>query len=192
MPFAGIWEILEPFLRGAARCPKESLFQKGSRIFNMATSYYNNSLDHLANHLIHLSSSSSFLFSLNSSYDNEFHLSKRLGITPQDYEFLLVAADLAHFLKRWGFSIKMMKLKLFLKGHLFMTINCDGTMEVDEKKLDLNAFMKGKPPKHRERVYFIRIGVLHANSPRKIETQKDSDGKMIVTPPRLSGLCLQQ
>ncbi len=158
----------------------------------MATSYYNNSLDHLANHLIHLSSSSSFLFSLNSSYDNEFHLSKRLGITPQDYKFLLVAADLAHFLKRWGFSIKMIKLKLFLEGHLFTTINCVGTMEVNEKKVDLNAFMKGEPPKHRERVYFIRIGVLHANSPRKIEMQKDSDGQMIVTSPRLSGLCLQQ
>ena len=158
----------------------------------MATSYYNYSLDHLANHLIHLSSSSSFWFSLNSSYDNEFHLSKRLGITPQDYEFLLVAADLAHFLKRWGFSIKMIKLKLFLEGHLFTTINCVGTMEVNEKKVDLNAFMKGEPPKHRERVYFIRIGVLHANSPRKIEMQKDSDGLMIVTPPRLNGLRIKQ
>jgi len=35
MPFAGIWEILEPCLRGAVRCPKEALFQKGSRIFNI-------------------------------------------------------------------------------------------------------------------------------------------------------------
>ena len=157
MQFAGIWEILDPFLslRGAARRPKESPFQKGSRVFNMATSYYNISLDHLADHLIHLSSSSSFWFSLHSSYDNEFHLSKSklLGITPQDYEFILVAASLAHFHKRWSFSIKMMKLKLFLEGHLFTTINCDGTLEVDENKVDLNAFMKGKPPKHRERVY---------------------------------------
>ncbi len=30
---------------------------------------------------------------------------------------------------------------------------------------------------------FIRIGILHAKSPRKIEMQKDSDGKMIITPP---------
>jgi len=78
-----------------------------------------------------------------------------------------VAANLAHFHKIWGFSIKMMKLKLFLEGHLFTTINCDGTMEVDEKRVDLNAFIKGKPPKHMERVYFIRIGVLHANTPKK-------------------------
>ena len=105
----------------------------------MVTSYEVISLDHLAEHMIHLSTASSFWFSLNSSYDHEFHLSKRLGITPQDYEFLLVAADLAHFHKRWGFSIKMMKLKLFLEGHRFTTINCDGTFEVDEKKVDLNA-----------------------------------------------------
>jgi hypothetical protein len=100
MPFTEIWEILEPFLRGAARLPKEAPFQKGSRIFNMATSYVNISLGHLADHLIYLSSSSSFWFSLNSSYDHDFHLSKRLGVTPKDYEYLLVAADLAHFHKR--------------------------------------------------------------------------------------------
>jgi len=35
-----VWEILEPFLRGAARHPNEALFQKGSRIVNMATSYH--------------------------------------------------------------------------------------------------------------------------------------------------------
>ena len=176
MLFAEIWEILEPFLRGAARRPKEAPFQKGSRIFNMATSYYNISFDHLANHLIYLSSSSSFWFSLNSSCDNEFHTSKRLGIMSKDYEYLLVAADLAHVDKRWGFSIKMMKWRLFLEGHRFTTINCDCTFEVDVKKVDLNAFIEGESSKHREKVNFIRIGILHANSPRKIEMQKDSDG----------------
>jgi hypothetical protein len=60
------------------------------------------------------------------------------------------------------------------------------------KKVDLNALMKGKPPKHRMKVNFIRIGVLHANSPRKIEMQKDSDGLMIVTPPQLNGLRIEQ
>ena len=158
----------------------------------MVTSYEVISLDHLAEHMICLSTASSFWFSLNSSYDHEFHLSKQLGITPQDYEFLLVAADLALFHKRYGFSIKPMKWKVFLEGHRFTTINCDRTFEVDEKKVDLNALMKGKPPKHRMKVNFIRIGVLHANSPRKIEMQKDSDGRMIVTPSRLNGLRLQQ
>jgi hypothetical protein len=52
----------------------------------MVTSYEVISLNHLAEHMIYLSTASSFWFSLNSSYDHEFHLSKQLGITPQDYE----------------------------------------------------------------------------------------------------------
>ena len=71
-------------------------------------------------------------------------------MTPKDYEYLLVAADLAHVDKRWGFSIKMMKWRLFLEGNQFTTINCDCTFEVDVKKVDLNAFIEGESPKHRE------------------------------------------
>jgi hypothetical protein len=161
----------------------------------MGTSYDNITLVHLADHLIYLSSSSSFWFGLNSSYDHDFHLSKQLelGMTPKDYKYLLVAADLAHFHKRWGFSIKMTKLKLFLEGHGFTTINCDGTFEVEVKKIDLNAFIQGESAKHRESLYFIRIGVPKASSHRKNEMQKDPhDGRMITTPPRLSGLHRQQ
>ena len=142
----------------------------------MSTSYHAAILDHLAECMLYLSTASSFWFSLNSSYDHEFHLSKQLGITPQDYEFLLVAADLALFHKRYGFSIKPMKWKVFLEGHRFTTINCDGTFEVDVKKVDLNALMKGEPKMHRMKVNFVWIGVLYDNSPRKIEMQKDSDG----------------
>jgi hypothetical protein len=40
----------------------------------MATSYGNTSLGHLTNHLIYLSTASSFWFSLNSSYEHDFHL----------------------------------------------------------------------------------------------------------------------
>jgi hypothetical protein len=108
--------------------------------------------------------------------------------TPPKY--ILVAADLAHFHQRWGFSIKKMKWKLFLKGHQFSTINCPGTFENDTKKVDFNAFFHGLSPKHREQVYFIRIRVLTLDSPRKIEMQKYSDGRMIITTPRLSGLNL--
>ena len=93
-------------------------------------------------------------------------------MSPQDYEYLLVALDLAYFHKRWGFSIKMMKWKVFLEGHHFMTINCDGTFEVDTKKVDLNAFIQGESPKHRESVYFVPIGVLYDNSPRKLRCRK--------------------
>ncbi len=49
--------------------------------------------------------------------------------------------DLAqHIHKRWGFSIKIMKWKVILEGHQFTTINCDGTFEVDTKKVDIDAF----------------------------------------------------
>ena len=158
----------------------------------MAMSYHRILGDHLADHLIYLSSSSSFWFSLNSSYDHELHLSKRLGMSPQDYEYLLMALDLARIDKPWGFSILVMKWKVFLEGHHFTTIKCDGTFEVDTKKVDLNAFIHGESPKLRESVYFVRIGVLYDNSPRKIEMQKDSDGRMIITPPRLNWLRIKQ
>jgi hypothetical protein len=160
----------------------------------MPTSYYSISHQYLADHLINLSSSSSFWFSLNSSYDHELHLSKRLGMSPQNYEYLLMALDLARIDKRWGFSILVMKWKVFLEGYLFSTINCDcdGTFEVDRKKMDIDAFIQGESANKRKDIAFIRIGVLHTKSPRKNEMQKDSDGLMIVTPPRLNGLRIKQ
>jgi hypothetical protein len=103
-------------------------------------------------------------------------------MSPQDYEYLLMALDLARMDKRWGFSILVMKWKVFLEGYLFSTINCDcdGTFEVDRRKMDIDAFIQGESSNKRKDIAFIRIGVLHANSPRKIEMQKGSDGLMIV------------
>jgi hypothetical protein len=102
-----------------------------------------------------------------------------------------VAAQLAHFHKKWGFSIKKLKWKLFIKGHEFATTNCTGMFEVNEKKVDLNAFMNGISAKQRVKSHFIWIGILHLNYPRKIEMQKDNDVQMIVTPPQLNGLCIK-
>ena len=67
-----------------------------------------------------------------------------------------------------------------------------GTVEIYAKKLDINACINGLSPKHRELVYFIRIGVNTDLSPQKNEMQKYSDGRMIVTPPRLNGLRIKQ
>jgi hypothetical protein len=62
-------------------------------------------------------------------------------------------------------------------------------MEVSSKKLDLIAYVNGtKPTKNREQCHFIRIGILHHNSPRKIEEQMGQDGQLITTPPRLNGI----
>ena len=63
----------------------------------MATSYENISLGHLADHLIYLTSSSSFWFSLNFDYDRDFHLSKRLGMTPKDSSTSLVKGSPSPF-----------------------------------------------------------------------------------------------
>ncbi len=89
----------------------------GQRTFDMVASYGGTLLDHLTDHLIYLSTATSFWYSLDSTYDHEFHLSKRLSIFPQDYECLLVVAQLAHFHKKRGFSIKKLKWKLFIEGH---------------------------------------------------------------------------
>jgi hypothetical protein len=64
--------------------------------------------------------------------------------------------------------------------------------EVDVKMLDINACINGVSPKHRLKGHFIRIGILHHNSPRKIEMQKYSDGRLIITPPQLNGLRIKR
>ncbi len=81
----------------------------------MPTSYDGTLLDHLAEHIGYLSTASFFWFSVNSSYDHGCHQSKQMGMSPQDYEYLLVAATLAHFHQKQGFSIEISKWKLFLK-----------------------------------------------------------------------------
>ena len=133
----------------------------------MSTIYDGTLLDHLAEHISDLSTASSFWFSVNSSHDHGCHLLKKMGMSPQDYEHLLVAAHLAHFHTKWGFSIKKVNWNLFLEGHRFTTTNFMGMFEVDLKKLDLNACINGVSPKHRLKNHFIRIGILHHISPRK-------------------------
>jgi hypothetical protein len=85
-----------------------------------------------------------------------------------------------------------LKWKFFIKGHRFETTNCTGTFEVDLKKVDLDDFMTGMSQKAGVKRNFIRIGIQNLNSPRKIEMQKDNDGRMIITPPQLNGLWLKQ
>jgi hypothetical protein len=77
----------------------------------MPTSYDGTLLEHLAEHIIYLSTAYSFWFSLNSSYDHGCHLSKQMGsMSPQDYEYL-AAANLSHFHQNWGFSIKIIEVE---------------------------------------------------------------------------------
>jgi len=67
-----------------------------------------------------------------------------------------------------------------------------GTFEIDSKTIDLNSFINGVSPVHRIRIQFIQISIINDYTPRKIETQKDCDGQMIVTPPRLNYIWIRQ
>ena len=83
-----------------------------------------------------------------------------------DYECLLVAANLAVF--TWDIIVKILQWKKFLEGQHYITFN--GT----------------KPTKDRVRNHMIRIGVLDDHSPSKIEMQKVSAGRIIVTSQQLN------
>jgi hypothetical protein len=178
----------------------------------MPLSYDGGLLDHLAEHMLYLSTTPSFWYSLNSSYDHGFHLSHRLGMPPLDYERLLAAANLAHYHPKWGFTILVDRWKMFLDGHHFCSSNGIGSFEVDTKRLDFDAFILGRIKQQSFRqcveqskwnyllekededgeddeddsegvkVHVIRIGIINDYSPRKIEMQKDSYGRLIVIP----------
>jgi hypothetical protein len=94
-------------------------------------------------------------------------------MSPQAYKYLLVAANLAHFHTKSGFSIKKRKWDLFIEGHRFSSRHCMGTSEIDSKTIDLNLCINELSPVHRVRRQSIRIGIINDYSPRKIEMQKD-------------------
>ena len=95
-----------------------------------------------------------------------------MGMSPQDYEYLLVAANFAHFHQKWGFSIKISKWKLFLEGHGFAKTNCMGTVEIDTKKLDLNACINEVSPRIGSRYTSFRLVFLLLILPEKLRCRK--------------------
>ena len=62
-------------LRGALQHPEEALFNFGPRETTMSARYDGTILDHLSEFLLFLSTASWFWFSLDSSYNHEFHIS---------------------------------------------------------------------------------------------------------------------
>jgi hypothetical protein len=134
MPFVTNLVCCQPFLRKASQHPNKALFNFDLQETTMSSSYDSILLDHLAEHMLYLSTASSFWFSLNLSYDNGCHLSQQSGMLPTDYEYHLVAANLAQFHPKWGFNIKILKWKQFLEGHWFTASKVTGMFEVDTKK----------------------------------------------------------
>ncbi len=126
-------------------------------------------LDHLDEHLLFLSMATLFWYSLNSSYDHEFHLSRWLGMNPKDYEYILVTANLAHFHPAWSFIILVDRLKMFLEGHR-CNKSADGTagsFEVALKKIYLDAYILGSVPKNWKNVHVVCIGQIADCLPKK-------------------------
>ena len=76
----------------------------------------------------------------------------------------------------------------FLGGHRFACDDCE--IELDQKKIDLNAYINRTPPSQLKQrgFYIIRIGNKTKRLPNKIEEQMGQDGWLITTPPRLNGI----
>jgi len=92
--------------------------------------------------MLYLSTASSFWFSLNSSYDLEFHLSKRFGMIPHDYDCIIIAANLAERHRKFGFAMTL--LNAFLNnGHRFCTSNGKVPFEVATNRMLYNALPAG-------------------------------------------------
>jgi len=104
------------------------------------------------------------------SYDHGCHLTSRFRLDPNDYEVLLVVAGLAHY-TRFGFAMKPTAWSKFLGGHRFASYKCE--IELDDKKIDLDAYINGTPSSRlkRKKFYVVRIGNKTERSPNKIEEQ---------------------
>ena len=72
-------------------------------------------LDHIANFLKFISSAQSFWFSLDMSYNHGCHLASRFYLDPDEYEVLLIVANLASY-TRFGFQIKADAWRNVLSG----------------------------------------------------------------------------
>jgi hypothetical protein len=142
-------------------------------------------LDHIADFLKFISSAQSFWFILDTSYDHGCHLASRFRLDPEEYEALFIVASLAHY-TRFGLAMKPTAWIKFLGGHRFASD--DREIEIDIKKIDLDAYIDGTPPSRlkQKKLYVIRIGNKTERSPNKIEEQMGQDGRIITTPPRVN------
>jgi hypothetical protein len=109
-------------------------------------------LDQIAKFVLLLSDAPSYWFTLNTSYDHAFHLSKRLGMDDSDYKALLIAGNLARYKGGGAFIIQADEWKSFLVGHhLFMDLPSDQrAFQFDRKWIALDD--------KRRAFYVIRIG----------------------------------
>ena len=121
-------------------------------------------LDQISRFFILLSDAPLYWFSLNTSCDHAFHLSKRLGMDESDYKALLIAGNLVQY-KGGTFIIQADEWKSFLfQHHLFMDLPSNRrAFQFDKKRIVLD----GK----RQDFYVVQIGRSSDLLPRKFESQ---------------------
>ena len=87
----------------------------------------------------------------------------------------------------FGFQIKAGAWRKFLGGRWFVIDNC--AIEFEQKKIHLDAY-NGTPPSRLKQkgFYVVRIGNKSEQSHNKIEEQIGRDGRLITTPPSVSGI----
>jgi hypothetical protein len=105
-----------------------------------------------------------YWFTLNTSCDHAFHLSKPLGMDESDYKALHIAGNLAHY-GGGAFVIQADEWKSSLVGHhVFIDLPSDQcAFQFDRKRIALD----GK----RRDFFVIRIGREGDLSPLKFESQ---------------------
>jgi hypothetical protein len=113
-------------------------------------------LDHIAGYQKFISKAQSFWFTLNTSYDHGCHLASQFRLEPNDYKVLLVVAGPALY-TQLGFAIKPTVWRKFLGGHRFAVDNC--TVEFEQKKIDIDAYIDGAQPSHSNRGGFLSCGI---------------------------------
>ncbi len=97
---------------------------------------------------------------------------------PNDYKVLLVVAGLASY-TRLGFAIKQTSWRTFLSRHRFAVDDC--TIEFEQKKIDIDAFIDGAWPScsNRGGFYVVQIGNKNEQLRNRIEDQRGRDGQLI-------------
>jgi hypothetical protein len=69
---------------------------------------------------------------LNTSYEHNCHLASQFHLDPEDYEVLLIVANLALYMQ-FGFTIKPNAWGEFLGDHWFAANHCE--IEFNQKRL---------------------------------------------------------
>jgi hypothetical protein len=83
----------QPFYKWSSLHPEELKPNFGCLLLIMSLSFVV-LLDNNANYLFFFSDTPSFWFTLKTSYDHAFHFSRQFGMSPHNYECLLIVANL--------------------------------------------------------------------------------------------------